>query len=98
MSPKRIWPAIVLFGALLACKLGEKEAERLEAIQTKACACTDNPCATGVLAEFKTAGQEMKNSRADEKNSARIREASKQITVCLMRNGVPPKDIQDAVK
>lgn len=85
-------------GALAACNLGGEDADRFEALQRKACACSDNACATAVLAEFESAVQEMKSSRANQENSARILEASQQTTVCLVRNGVPPKDIQDAVK
>jgi hypothetical protein len=90
--------AALLLSALLACKTSEEDVKKLESIKTAACACSDKACADTQLGEFKTLVQKIKNKGVSEDHKNRITEATKDLTICLMKQGESIADIKAATE
>ena len=99
MDNKLKWTlgATVMAMGLGACNAGAEEAEQLEAIQAKACACEDKACTDGAYDDLKQALHDMKQKRATKENIGRIQKATDGASTCLLKQGVPPSKIMSLI-
>ena len=83
---------IVALVAQSGCNPGAETAERIEAIRLRACACPDNACGQGAARELRELIGQMADDPLSEAHADRVRKASREATICLMRLGVSVED------
>lgn len=77
---------------------GGKAVGKIEALQTKACACTNKSCAANALKDFRTLFLEVKDLRVGKSDYNRIKKASAGITKCLLKNGISPQQVMKVIR
>lgn len=82
----------------VATRTSEAEVTELEALRGAACACTDKQCADQTLAQFGKLVERIRDKGVSGDHRVRITEATKDLTICLMKRGESVEDIKAAAR